>query len=97
MKRYHFRGRPDSAEGCQYTECTVRDFVALAFVRNDEAQTRVEDPNHFAYSSVARSARARRDKLYTSTEGLKAQLEAARIERDAALERLSRIEDRSGH
>ena len=78
-------------------ERTIRDFEALAFdldrqIKNEEARTKIEDPDHFAYSSFARSARARRDKLYASTEGLNAQLEAASEERDAAVERLSRIE-----
>ena len=75
---------------------TIREFEAIASdldrrIKNEEAHTRIDDPKQFAYSSFASSARARRDKLYSSTEGLKAQLGAAREERDAALERLSRI------
>ena len=78
-------------------ERTIREFEVIAFdldrrIKNEEARTGIEDPDHFAYSSFASSARARRDKLYASTEGLNSQLEAARKERDAALERLSRIE-----
>ena len=76
-------------------ERTIRDFEALfdldRQIKNEEARTKIEDPAHFAYSSFARSARARRDKLYASTEGLNAQLEATHEERDAAVERLSRI------
>jgi len=78
-------------------ERTIRDFEALAFdldlqIKNEEARTKIEDPAHFAYSSFARSARARRDTLYASIKGLKAKAEVAREERDAALERLSRID-----
>jgi len=81
-------------------ERIIREFEVIASdldrrIKNEEARTGIEDPNHFAYSSFASSARARRDKLHASTEGLKAQLEAAREERDAAVERLSRIEARA--
>ena len=78
-------------------ERTIRDFEALAFdldrqITNEETRTGIKDLDHFAYSSFARSARARRDNLCASIEGLKAKVEVARDERDAALERLSRIE-----
>jgi len=81
-------------------ERIIREFEVIASdldrrIKNEEARTGIEDPNHFAYSSFASSARARRDKLHASTEGLKAQLEAAREKRDAAVERLSRIEVRA--
>jgi flagellar protein FliJ len=66
-------------------ERTIRDIEALAFdlgrqITNEEARTGIKDLDHLAYSSFAGSARAR-DKLYASTEGLNAQLEAAREER----------------
>ncbi len=65
-------------------ESTIRDFEALAShldreIKNEEARTKIEDPDHFAYSSFARSARARRDKLYASTERTAAKARRAKL------------------
>ena len=58
-------------------------------IRAEEDRTRIKDPAHFAYSTFAKSASLRRDNLRTSADGLKAKLEAAKRERDEALERFN--------
>jgi flagellar protein FliJ len=61
-------------------------------IRAEEDRTRIKDPAHFAYSTFAKSASQRRDNLRASADGLKAELEAARGERDDALERFNRAD-----
>ena len=58
-------------------------------IRAEEDRTHIADPGHFAYSTFAKSASQRRDNLRTSADGLKAKLEAAKRERDEALERFN--------
>jgi flagellar protein FliJ len=58
-------------------------------IQAEEDRTRIKDPGHFAYSTFAKSASQRRDNLRTSADGLKAKLEAAKRERDEALERFN--------
>ncbi len=56
----------------------------------EEKRTGIKDPTNPDYSSFARSAIQRRDNLRASAASLKAKLEEARHERDAALEHLNR-------
>ena len=44
-------------------------------IENEEAMTRVRDPADFAYSTFAKAARARRDRLRATVHRLKAELE----------------------
>jgi len=45
-------------------------------IENEESQTRVRDPADFAYSTFAKAARERRDRLRATVQRLKAELEA---------------------
>jgi hypothetical protein len=44
-------------------------------IENEESQTRVRDPADFAYSTFAKAARERRDRLRATVQRLKAELE----------------------
>ena len=44
-------------------------------IENEEAMTRVRDPADFAYSTFAKAARERRDRLRATVHRLKAELE----------------------
>jgi flagellar FliJ protein len=46
-------------------------------ISNEEQRVNISDPLHFAYPTYARAARARRDNLAQSLDGLRAQLEEA--------------------
>jgi flagellar protein FliJ len=46
-------------------------------IENEESQTRVRDPADFAYSTFAKAARERRDRLRATVQRLKAELESA--------------------
>jgi len=76
-------------------EMMIRDFETMASdldrqIRAEEDRTGVRDIAHFAYSTFAKSAAQRRDNLRSSANELKAKLEAAQQERDAAAADLSR-------
>ncbi len=75
-------------------EMMIRDFETMASdldrqIRAEEDRTGVKDISHFAYSTFAKSAAARRDNLRASASELKAKLEAAMRERDEAQAKLS--------
>jgi hypothetical protein len=68
-------------------EQMIKDFEVMAVdldrqVQAEEDRTGIKDASHFNYSTFAKAARQRRDKLRASIEDLKAQLEAAMRERD---------------
>jgi len=68
-------------------EQMIKDFEVMATdldrqVQAEEDRTGVKDASHFNYSTFAKAARQRRDKLRASIEDLKLQLEAAMRERD---------------
>jgi flagellar FliJ protein len=68
-------------------EQMIRDFEVMASdldrqVQAEEDRTGVRDTGHFNYSTFAKAASQRRDKLRASIEDLKLQLEAAVRERD---------------
>jgi hypothetical protein len=75
-------------------EMMIRDFETMASdldrqIRAEEDRTGVKDVAHFAYSTFAKSAAARRDNLRASANELKAKLEAAMRERDEAQAKLT--------
>ena len=68
-------------------EQMISDFEVMAVdlerqVQAEEDRTGVKDSTHFNYSTFAKAASQRRDKLRASIEDLKIQLEAAMRERD---------------
>ena len=58
----------------------------------EEERTGVKDPLHFSYSTFAKAAALRRDKLLVSVADLKAQLEVALAAHDTAREALQALE-----
>jgi flagellar FliJ protein len=76
-------------------EHMIREFEVMSHdlerqIRAEEDRTGVRDPQHFAYSTFAKSASQRRDKLQTSIANLRLQHEAAARERDDVMEELGR-------
>jgi flagellar FliJ protein len=72
-------------------EHMIREFEAIASdldrqIHAEEDRSGIRDPNHFAYSTFAKSASLRRDNLRASIAGLREKLEAAVRERDVAVE-----------
>jgi hypothetical protein len=68
-------------------EQMIKDFEVMAVdlerqVQAEEDRTGIKDVGHFNYSTFAKAASQRRDKLRASIEDLKVQLEAAMRERD---------------
>lgn len=84
-------------------ELMIRDFEQMATdlerqIRAEEDRTGVRDANHFAYSTFAKSAAQRREKLLSSAAELRTKLESALRERDEAIDQLARADtpDTSG-
>ena len=78
-------------------EYMVREFEHMASdldrqVMAEEERTGIRDPNHFSYSTFAKSARQRRDNLKTSVGDLMAQLEAAVQAREEAEQELAKVD-----
>lgn len=79
-------------------EYMVREFEHMASdldrqVTAEEDRTGIRDPNHFSYSTFAKSARQRRDNLKTSVADLMAQLEAALQARQEAELELAKVDN----
>ncbi len=75
-------------------ESMIADFNSMAAdldrqVQAEEDRTGIKDPNHFAYSTFAKSATHRRNNLRASASGLKEKLEAAVKSRDDAVGQVS--------
>ncbi len=71
-------------------EQMIRDFEVMAVdlerqVQAEEDRTGVKDAQHFAYSTFAKAAGQRRDKLRASIDDLKVKLDDAMRERDEVL------------
>lgn len=71
-------------------EQMIRDFEVMAVdlerqVQAEEDRTGVKDVHHFAYSTFAKAASQRRDKLRASIDDLKIKLDDAVRERDEIL------------
>jgi hypothetical protein len=86
LKRFEAQEKARKVRGL---EQMIRDFEGMATdldrqVQAEEERTGVKDASHFNYSTFAKAARQRRDKLRASIEDLKSQLEAAVRERDEA-------------
>jgi hypothetical protein len=78
-------------------EHMIREFEAMAAdlerqIQAEEDRTGIKDPSHFAYSTFAKSAGARRDNLRTSVSELRLKLAAAQRERDEVAEQLLRAD-----
>ena len=68
-------------------EHMIREFEAAASdldrqIKAEEHRTRIFDPADIAYSTLAKSASERRDKLRLSVDALRVKLEATQRERD---------------
>jgi flagellar protein FliJ len=77
-------------------ESMIADFNLMAAdlerqIQAEEDRTGIKDPNHFAYSTFAKSAAHRRNNLRASASELKGKLEAAQKSRDDAVGQLSEI------
>jgi flagellar protein FliJ len=75
----------------------VRDFEGMAAdlerqILAEEDRTGVKDTNHYSYSTFAKAATLRRDKLLVSVADLKMQLEGALQAHQSACEALSALE-----
>lgn len=78
-------------------ELMIRDFEQMASdldrqIMAEEERTGVKDQAHFAYSTFAKSAVVRKDKLAASVDGLRAQLADARTAHETAVSELRALE-----
>lgn len=78
-------------------ETMIREFEGMAIeldrqIMAEEERTGVKDIAHFAYSTFAKSAAVRRDKLRASVTDLRAKFEAANAEYLTAVEELRLLE-----
>lgn len=93
-KRFEVAEKTRKAEDL---EAMIRDFEGMAVdlarqIAAEEDRTGVKDPAHFAYSTFAKAVVQRRDNLMTSVDDLRAKLELARRDVEAAQEELQRLE-----
>ena len=77
-------------------EAIIREFEMMVDdlsrqINSEEDRTGVKDLTHFAYSTFAKAAAQRREKLLISVEDLRLKLEAALSERDVAMENLRKL------
>ncbi len=84
LKRFEAQEKVRKVQGL---EQMIRDFEVMASdlerqVQAEEDRTGVKDMGHFAYSTFAKAASQRRDKLRASIEDLRIKLEDAIRERD---------------
>lgn len=99
LKRFHLEEK--RRQGAQI-EAMIADFERMAKelddqIASEEKRTGITDINHFAYSTFAKSAMARRDNLAASAQNLQAQLAAEReelAEASADVEKLEAIAER---
>lgn len=78
-------------------ETMIAEFSRMALelnreIANEETRTGNTDPAHFAYSTYARAARARRDNLKNSAADLGGQLEVAKGRQAEAQEELNKAQ-----
>ena len=79
-------------------EATITSFERMSAnladeIAAEEERTRIKDPNHVAYSTLAKAVALRRRNLRISTADLKSKLDAASRELDDALIRLRAHEE----
>jgi len=82
-------------------EAMIAEFARMSAeldreIAAEEQRSGIADPAHFAYSTYARSARARRDNLDQSADELRQQLDQARAAHEEALEEVSRAQNLEG-
>ncbi|HEV2574064.1 flagellar export protein FliJ [Methylocella sp. CPCC 101449] len=65
-------------------------------IATEEQRSGNADPSHFAYSTYARAARGRRDNITNSANELRAQLEEAKLQLEAAVEELAKVQNLEG-
>ncbi|MDP2354479.1 MAG: flagellar export protein FliJ [Beijerinckiaceae bacterium] len=65
-------------------------------IAGEEQRSGISDPQHFAYPTYARSARARRDNLQQSAGELRQQLDDAKAAHEEALEEVARAQSLEG-
>ena len=87
----------EKAQKVAALEQMIREFEQMAAdlerqVEAEEERTGVRDANHFAYSTFARSAAQRRDKLMASIADLQEKLDVAAVERDEAVAELDQVD-----
>ena len=85
-KRFEVQEKARKVQGLEHM---IREFEQIASdlerqVQSEEDRTGVKDRNHFAYSTYAKAATQRRDKLVASLDDLRAKLDDAVRERDEA-------------
>jgi flagellar protein FliJ len=88
----------EQAQKVALIEATITSFERMGAnladeIAAEEERTRIKDPNHVAYSTLAKATALRRRNLLTSTADLKSKLDAARRELDDALIRLRALEE----
>ena len=90
LKRHAFDEKARKAADLEHT---IRELEGVAADLDDQIQaeedrTGIKDPQHFAYSTFAKSASVRRDNLRASVAALRVKLEAALRERNEAAKEL---------
>ena len=85
-KRFEVQEKTRKVQGLEHM---LREFEQIASdlerqVQSEEDRTGVKDRHHFAYSTYAKAATQRRDKLMASIDDLKLKLDDAVRERDEA-------------
>lgn len=86
LKRFDVQEKARKVQGL---EQMIREFESMSVdlerqIQTEEDRTGIKDPTHFAYSTFAKAANLRRDKLRASIEDLRVKLGAAVRERDEA-------------
>ncbi len=82
-------------------QAMIREFEQMAVdlerqIASEESRTGVKDVKHFAYSTFAKAAAQRRDNLKISVDDLRAKLDLAAAELEAARESLTKAETGEG-
>ena len=93
LKRFEIQEKARKVQGLEHM---IREFEQIASdlerqVQAEEDRTGVKDRAHFAYSTYAKAANQRRDKLVASIDDLKLKLDAAMRERDEAEAELASV------
>jgi uncharacterized membrane protein YccC len=94
LRRFELQEKNRKVSDIEYM---IREFEQMAAdldrqVHAEEERTGIRDPQHFSYSTFAKSARQRRDNLKNSVTDLLAQLEAAVQAREAAELELAKVQ-----
>lgn len=87
LRRFEAQEKARKVQGLEHM---IREFEQMAAdldrqVQAEEDRTGVKDRNHFAYSTFAKAAVQRREKLAASIDDLRLKLQEAVRERDEAL------------